>query len=320
MARFTELALGDAGQVSGALALGEVLDLQAIDAGTINSNFFLETESGRFCLRVNEEKSEEEVRYECRVLEAFASRGVPTPLPVASPEGNPLVMHAGKCVTVFPWVEGVSFTPRELTPQHCAAAGGLLAQLHAAGSGLGSELQRPDPYSDQEIRSRFSHIAASGDPKLREAKAILGEELCWLQARDVLRASAVPAVIHGDLFPDNVLFHDGRLVAVLDFEQAATGSRAYDLAVALNAWCFGEGLEPLRGQALLEAYENAGGSLPEGGLLRAELRGAAFRFTVTRITDVYLRGLDHPDKDFRRFLMRLAAWRDGGADLILGPA
>ena len=36
---------------------------------------------------------------------------------------------------------------------------------------------------------------------------------------------------------------------------------------------------------------------------------ATARFTITRITDVHLRQLDTPDKDFRAFLARLVAWR-----------
>ena len=44
-------------------------------------------------------------------------------------------------------------------------------------------------------------------------------------------------------------------------------------------------------------------------LLYVELRAAAVRFMVTRITDVYLPGAALAGKDFRRFLSRLEAWR-----------
>jgi len=39
------------------------------------------------------------------------------------------------------------------------------------------------------------------------------------------------------------------------------------------------------------------------------VRAAAARFTITRITDVYLARVDNPDKDFRAFLARSEAWR-----------
>jgi hypothetical protein len=39
------------------------------------------------------------------------------------------------------------------------------------------------------------------------------------------------------------------------------------------------------------------------------VRAAAARFTITRITDVYLARVANPDKDFRAFLARVDAWR-----------
>ena len=54
------------------------------------------------------------------------------------------------------------------------------------------------------------------------------------------RARELPlGLIHGDLFIDNVLFHDGSLTALLDFEQASWGRLAYDLAVSVLAFGFG---------------------------------------------------------------------------------
>ena len=43
--------------------------------------------------------------------------------------------------------------------------------------------------------------------------------------------------------------------------------------------------------------------------LPIEVRAAAARFTITRITDVYLARVDNPEKDFRAFLARCEAWR-----------
>jgi hypothetical protein len=43
--------------------------------------------------------------------------------------------------------------------------------------------------------------------------------------------------------------------------------------------------------------------------LPIEVRAAAARFTLTRITDVYLARVDNPEKDFRAFLARCEAWR-----------
>jgi Ser/Thr protein kinase RdoA (MazF antagonist) len=54
--------------------------------------------------------------------------------------------------------------------------------------------------------------------------------------------------------------------------------------------------------------------------LPVEVRAAAARFTITRITDVYLARVMNPEKDFRDFLARCNAWRSsalrGLSDLV----
>jgi homoserine kinase type II len=125
-----------------------------------------------------------------------------------------------------------------------------------------------------------------------------------------VRDAAGHGVIHQDLFRDNVLWNNGDLVAILDFEQASRGSFVYDLAVAINDWCWDR---PVIARAMIDAYDRAHPLMEEDrAALPVELRAAAARFTVTRITDVHLRQVDNPDKDFRAFLARVEHWRGTG--------
>ena len=45
-----------------------------------------------------------------------------------------------------------------------------------------------------------------------------------------------PVVCHNDLFPENVVFRDGRVVAFIDFAEAAPGRPLWDLAIACEEW------------------------------------------------------------------------------------
>lgn len=45
-----------------------------------------------------------------------------------------------------------------------------------------------------------------------------------------------PVVCHNDLFPENVVFRDGRVVAFIDFAMAGPGRRLWDLAIAGEMW------------------------------------------------------------------------------------
>lgn len=45
-----------------------------------------------------------------------------------------------------------------------------------------------------------------------------------------------PVVCHNDLFPENVVFRDGAVVALIDFDMAAPGRPLWDLAIAGEEW------------------------------------------------------------------------------------
>ncbi len=77
------------------------------------------------------------------------------------------------------------------------------------------------------------------DAELAAIVAGLGVDLARLASRPIVGQG----LIHGDLFRDNVLWREGEISALLDFESASRGSRPFDLMVTILAWCFGDSLD-----------------------------------------------------------------------------
>jgi homoserine kinase type II len=278
-----------------------------IAVGTINTNVRVETEAGPLFLRVNEGKSLDDVGREAAIVAHVAARGVPTPVPLASGAGQPFVLWRDQIVSLFPWIPGRTLERAEVTPADAAAVGRALAQLHLAGADFADH--RPGRYEPSEIERRLAGVADLNRAELVPAVTVLSAELGSLAKE---RAGALPAgVVHGDLFIDNVLYADGALAALLDFEQASWGRLAYDLAVTVLA--FGFGGDDFRAdvtRALLDAYTAVRAPAPEErAALGPELRFAACRFAVTRLTDVHLKqgAGAAPGKRYQRYLARLAS-------------
>jgi aminoglycoside phosphotransferase (APT) family kinase protein len=63
-----------------------------------------------------------------------------------------------------------------------------------------------------------------------------------LLATATLARRNAPALLHGDYWPGNVLWRDGRIVAVVDWEDACVGDPLIDLAIARLdlLWLFGD--------------------------------------------------------------------------------
>jgi homoserine kinase type II len=306
---FTDLTAKDTEDLLAQLGLPPPRRVEILTAGTINTNARVETTDGRvWFLRINEGKTDEEVALEVRLCQHLAARGVPTPLPLAPPLRH---VRSGKLVTIFPWLDGAHVGADAVTELHTRAVGQALARLHLAGRDFPE--RRRGIYTMEHIAARVQGLAGTADPQLASVLPDLRPELDWL-AR--VRPPNLPdGVIHQDLFRDNVLFlADGRL-ALLDFEQAVWGRFAYDLAVCLCAWTFRAGVfDPGLANALVDAYDVVRPlSAVERAALVVEARAAALRFTVTRITDVYLCPGGAPGgKDFRSYLARLRVLQRSG--------
>ena len=99
---------------------------------------------GPLFLRINEGKSEDDVRREAAIVAHAAARGVPTPVPRADAAMGALFARwRGEIVSLFPWVAGRTLARAELTPAHAAAVGTALAQLHLASDGFSGPAPGP---------------------------------------------------------------------------------------------------------------------------------------------------------------------------------
>jgi homoserine kinase type II len=306
---FTALGHAELAEVANAFSLGALHSFKTIAAGTINSNFELQTDHGRFFARVNEGKSEADVAWEAQLVTALAAAGVTTPPPLVARTGQAYAPLLGKWVSVFPWRGGRHLAPDEVTPAIATTFGGALAKLHLAGLAQPASWRRTSIYDHAHLVGRFERIAREQDAAL--PVNILREELTLAGDVAEIRRAATHGIIHGDLFRDNVLWEGDQISAILDFEQASGGSLAYDLAVCVNDWCWTQNAPRLDlATALLEGYQSVRPlTIPDRQALPYEIRAAATRFTITRITDVYLAKVQNPEKDFRAFLARVEAWR-----------
>ncbi|MEJ6575300.1 MAG: phosphotransferase, partial [Emcibacteraceae bacterium] len=95
-------------------------------------------------------------------------------------------------------------------------------------------------------------------------------------------------IIHGDLFPDNVLFLDDRLSGLIDYYFACTDMLVYDVSICLNAWCFDldGSFDAVKAIGIIEEYNKIRSlSIDEKQALPILCRGAALRFMLTRLYD-----------------------------------
>lgn len=291
MAVFTEVPFEEAQALMRALNLGELRQLQGIQGGIENTNYFATTDRGEYVLTLFERLTFEQLPFYLHLMKHLAGRDIPVPDPAGDVVGNILHTVQGKPAAVVNKLPGASqLVPG---PAHCAATGDMLARMHLAG--LDYEREQPN------LRGLawWNEVAPLVLPHLDEAQAALLQSELAFQNHIAATAeyTALPrGPVHADLFRDNVLFDkaaDGspRLGGVIDFYFAGVDTWLFDLAVAVNDWCIddesGEIDEP-RADAMLSAYR------AERPFSEAEveswpmmLRAAALRFWLSRLFDYH---------------------------------
>jgi homoserine kinase type II len=302
MGRFTELELADGQRIAAAHGLGECRAIVPISAGTVNSNYFLDTSRGRYFVRLYEQQDVDGVTYEWALVDFMARGGVPLPARIPGPGPGELRVR-GKPVVVYAQVLGEDLCQKRIDAARVRALGAALAR--AARVGLGFPVIRAGRFGLADVGRLLDQAEAAN-------RSELAAPLCTLRALyrelvEKLPTGLPTGVIHGDLFRDNVLWQGDELVALLDWESASDGILVYDLAVTILAWCCGETLDWALARQLVDGYRQERElEAAEWEALWWHLRAGCLRFATTRIIDVYLKGT-YPAgyKEFGRFLLRL---------------
>jgi homoserine kinase type II len=290
---------------------GELVSAKGIAEGVENSNYLVDTTTGRFILTLYEKRvSVDDLPFFMAMLDHLAVDG--NPVPRALPDRSGALIHelCGRPACLIEFLNGVSVT--HPTPAQARAAGAALGAMHASLAGFG--LERPNtlgPEGWQALLARCGDLDTI-EPGLFDRVMSAADDVVAAWPSDLPRA-----VIHADLFPDNVLMLGDRVTGLIDFYFACTDIRAYDLAIMHTAWAFdahGEAYDDGVGKALIAGYATR---FPLSDAERAALpilaQGACLRFLATRAWDWLNTPADAlvTRKDPLAYWRRFEAYRQG---------
>ena len=283
MAVYTDITDEELGALLGDFDLGAALSLKGVAEGVENSNFLLETEAGRYFLTIYEKRvREDELPFFLGLMRWLAEHGYPSATPISDRNGEMLKRVRGKPCAIVTFLSGLSV--RRPTAAHCREAGAGLAELHLAAQGFPG--MRENDLGQAAWAPLFAGLTAQAEGFKPGLAATIDKDLAAIAEH--WPGGLPTGVIHADFFPDNVFFTGGKFAGAIDFYFACNDALAYDIAVALNAWCFeADGsFNITSARQLVAGYESR---RPLSGAERAALpilaHGAAMRFFLTRLHD-----------------------------------
>ncbi|MEL6550845.1 MAG: phosphotransferase [Pseudomonadota bacterium] len=244
---------------------GDLEDPPALVAARENRVYSCTIDGQKIALRVHRAgyQSRMAIESELRWMSRLADLGFPCPRPVASGDQTFLrAVHGGQYASAVTWLEGRAIgaggrelpgTDEELRALY-AAVGALIAAFHDATDAVETDdIQRPAWDADallgeEPLWGRFWENPTLDGSELEillRVKAQAYDELVDMNAVDA-------GLIHADCLQENILATPAGL-ALIDFDDAGFGYRAYDLGTAMVQHLSHPKL-PLLEDALLAGY------------------------------------------------------------------
>ena len=191
--------------------VGELKSFEGISDGIENTNYFVDTEAGRYVLTIFETHTFEDMQYYLGLMHHLADHKVPSADPVADKHGAYLRILKDKPAALVERLKGSSILKTNL--DHCTQIGDAMGKMHSAGLS----------YIPENTNARgphwFAQTAAQIHDKLDDGdRKILDNELAFQQSN---RDKRLPrGVVHADLFRDNTLWDNDKLSGIIDFYYA----------------------------------------------------------------------------------------------------
>jgi len=315
MAVYTPVSEDEMRAFTGAYDLGPLIAFEGVRAGVSNTTYRLETGRGTFVLTLFEpwRVAPEEVPFFMDYARTLHAAGIPCPEVLHNDRGQIVTPLCGRPAAVVSFLDGMGGDAAALTPDLCREGGILAARMHKAAMAIGQE--KPNPFGPSRWKTWLETMSADIDSIAPGLFDRASSEYAFLIAN---WPSTLPrGAIHGDFFPDNVFFKDEKVSGVIDFHFVCTDFFAYEVAIAVNAWCFDSEnrFDPARFDAFMDGYQSIRSlNEDEKAALPVLFRAAALRFLLSRCEEALsVKDSDHVvPHDPLVFLSRLRHFQGGG--------
>ena len=283
MAVYTEVTTEALDSFLKSYDVGKVLSFKGIAGGVENTNYLLHTDQASYILTLYEKRvAKEYLPFFLGLMNHLSDNGFACPAPVADREGKMLAELEGRPAALISFLEGMEVSKPSI--KQTRMAGATMAKLHEAAYDF--EIKRKNALDPSGWPALVRENVDQADSVEAGLADLITNELAFIQSR---WPESIPSgVIHADMFKDNVFFLNDELSGVIDFYFACNDFLAYDLAVAINAWCFNDDLSFNRAtcEAMMEGYQSVRHLTDdEKKALPTLARGAALRFLLTRLND-----------------------------------
>ena len=266
--------------------LGKLINYKEIKEGIENTNYFIQTEKGKFILTLYEKRVEEkDLPFFISLMKNLFDKNFISPEPIININGNYISEILNKKAAVVSFLNGKA--KKNLDPDNCFQVGLNSAKLHQITKGLSGK--RENKLSVSSWRGIYNKVKKDCHKIHPNLSTIIEKNLSEVEKN---WPSDIPSgIIHADLFPDNIFFKDNKISGIIDYYFSCYDFYAFEIAICLNALCF-DGLKEnlsfnvTKAKKFVDGYSSIRElTEKEKKSLKILCKGAAIRFLLTRVFD-----------------------------------
>ena len=207
----------------------KILETKNIDNGILNSNFCIVTKNKKYILRIYEaNRTMDEEKQELILLDMIANF-IPVSIAIKNIDNECISIFNNKKIALFEYIDGNAIT--KIDTHIIREIAMNLGKLHSFSKGFSFEEYNRKTRID--FNFYYNEIKNSGiDFKFKNELLNLADEISKYDF------SILPSgIIHGDIFPDNVLL-DGynNIKVIFDFNESYYAPFIFDIAIVINFW------------------------------------------------------------------------------------
>ena len=262
--------------------IGNLKGFEGIKQGIENTNYLIKTTKNKYILTIFEKRiKRSELPFFIELMDFSNKNNISCPVSIKNSFQKNLVSLKSKKCALFTFIEGKCL--ENWSDIICYKIGQILGDFHNVNKKF--KKKNKNHFDLQGWKKLFEKCASGINKLIPNTKDEIYNELIYLSNNWPQKLPK--GIIHADFFPDNILFKNSEVTGILDFYFSCYDFFIYDIAIAINAWCFKNNKMKLsRIKHLLTGYKSKRKiSIHEMQALNICLRGASMRFLLTRIHD-----------------------------------
>ena len=207
----------------------KILEIKNIDNGILNSNFCVITKNKKYILRIYEaNRTLDEEKQELILLDKIASF-IPVSIVIKNIDNEYISVFKNKKFALFEYINGNTVT--KIDTHIIREIAMKLGKFHSFSKDFSFE--EYDRKTRIDFDFYYNEIKnARIDFKFKNELLNLADEISKYDF------SALPSgIIHGDIFPDNVLLDEyNNIKVIFDFNESYYAPFIFDIAIVINFW------------------------------------------------------------------------------------